>query len=382
METIKHAIWKNKMNLIVGLMIVLYLIFLLILNRSVKKTALLPDDGSSFVQATVVEVLQDFVKQDGIESGTQLLRAEIHSGDYQGQVIEATNISSYLYGAMGCDIGSDVILHLSEDTNTVTGSVYQYDRGNTIYVFAGLFMLILLLIGKKKGVSALVSLIFTFINIIFLYLPLIYLGFSPFFCAVLAAILTTMVTMYLIGGCSNKTLCSILGTVAGVIIAGLIAYAFGSMGHISGYNVEDIETLVFVGQNSHIQIGGLLFSGILISALGAVMDVAMSISTTIEEIHYHNPELSRRELYKSGIKVGSDMMGTMSNTLILAFTGGSLSLLVIDYAYDMSLLQILNSYTVSIEIMQGIAGTLGVILTVPFVSLICCYFMTRRHKNG
>lgn len=143
----------------------------------------------------------------------------------------------------------------------------------------------------------------------------------------------------------------------------------------------DIETLLYIGQNSKLDISGLLFSGILIASLGAVMDVAMSISTTIEEIKYHNPNISRKDLFKSGIKIGGDMMGTMSNTLILAFTGGSLSTLVVFYAYDMPFLQMFNSYDMGIEIIQGIAGSLGVILTVPFVSIIAAILMTKKKKG-
>ena len=111
------------------------------------------------------------------------------------------------------------------------------------------------------------------------------------------------------------------------------------------------------------------------------MDVAMSISTTIEEIKYHNPSISCKDLFKSGIKIGGDMMGTMSNTLILAFTGGSLSTLVVFYAYDMPFLQMFNSYDMGIEIIQGIAGSLGVILTVPFVSIIAAILMTKKKKG-
>lgn len=376
---------RNKkewwLHAIVLSLILLFGVGLISLNQHVEKIALLPQDGSSFAKAEVIEILQDNVQENSIRNGTQILSVEIKDGAYKGSVVKATNITSYLYGASECETGSKVIVQLSEGKDAISASVYNYDRGNVIYLFIGLFLLVLFVIGGKKGLGAIASLIFTFISILFLYLPMIYLGFSPFFCAVLVVALTTMVTMYLIGGFSYKTLCSILGTLAGVIIAGIIANLFGYFGHINGYNVEDIETLVYIGQNSKIQIGGLLFSGVLISALGAVMDVAMSVSTTIEEIYHHNSALTRKELFQSGIKVGSDMMSTMSNTLILAFTGGSISILIIDYAYHMPYLQILNSYTIGIEIMQGIAGTLGVVLTVPFVSLICCIFMTKKKKT-
>lgn len=110
-----------------------------------------------------------------------------------------------------------------------------------------------------------------------------------------------------------------IGTILGVLIAGIFATIFGKITRVTGYNIEDIETMVYVAQNSKLQIGGVLFSGILIASLGAVMDVAVSISSTIEEIHNKKPELTSKELFKSGINVGKDMMGTMSNITYTCF---------------------------------------------------------------
>ena len=148
--------------------------------------------------------------------------------------------------------------------------------------------------------------------------------------------------MYLLGGISSKSATAVAGTVLGVGISGILAILFGKWTHISGYNVADIEQLTYVGQTTNIKIGELLYAGILISALGAVMDVAMSIASTINEIHFRNPLLSARELFFSGIRVGKDMMGTMSNTLILAFTGTSINTLVFLYVYNYSTTQIIN----------------------------------------
>lgn len=364
----------------VWLVILGFLIFLYFFNGTVDKTSLLDQEGAIFEKARVVEIISENRTENGLQQGTQVINVKLLSGNHEGEIVEATNIDSYLYGA-DCKVGTKVVVQLSEYNGTLSASVYNYDRTNTLYAMVAIFLILLVLIGKRKGFTSALGLIFTFICIIFLYLPMLYIGFSPFFSAVLVVVLTTLVTMYLIGGFSMKTLCSILGTVAGVIVAGIFASSFGALSHVSGFNVSDIETLLYIGQNSKLDISGLLFSGILIASLGAVMDVAMSISTTIEEIKYHNQKLSCRELFKSGIKIGGDMMGTMSNTLILAFTGGSLSTLVVFYAYDMPFLQMFNSYDMAIEIIQGIAGSLGVILTVPFVSIIAAVLMTKKKLN-
>ena len=167
-----------------------------------------------------------------------------------------------------------------------------------------------------------------------------------------------------------------LGTIAGVVVSGLIALVFGHFGHVTGYNVDDIENLIYVGQNSKLDIGGMLFSGILIASLGAVMDVAMSVSSSLHEIKENRPDI-----FHAGINIGRDMIGTMSNTLILAYAGGSLGLVMIIYAYSYQMHQILNMYSVAIEIMRGISGTMGIILTVPITSLIMSVLLTQKGKK-
>ena len=170
---------------------------------------------------------------------------------------------------------------------------------------------------------------------------------------------------------TEKTCAATLGTLAGVVLAGISAWCFSKASGISGYNVSDIETLMTLWNTNRIQVGGLLFSGLLISCLGAVMDVAMSISSAIDEIYKQNSSLTRTELFKAGLRVGRDMMGTDSNTLILAFAGSSVSTLLLDYAYDLPYQQIINSNNIGIAIMQGLAGSFGIVFSVPFTVLIC-----------
>ena len=278
-------------------------------------------------------------------------------------------MNGYLYGTY-CQKGTAVIVQLSSYEDQLSGSIYGYDRGNFIWIIVGILGLALFLVGGKRGLKSMLALIFTFVCIIFLYIPLMYIGVSPFWAAVLVVVIVTIVSVYLICGGNKKGLCAMAGTILGVLIAGIFATVFGKITRITGYNIEDIETMVYVSQNSKLQIGGVLFSGILIASLGAVMDVAVSISSTIEEIHNKRPELTSKELFKSGIHVGKDMMGTMSNTLILAFTGGAINTMILIYAYIMPYLQVVNMYSIGIEVIKGISGTLGIVLTVPLVSVI------------
>lgn len=362
--------------LIYLLFVCVFAVFVFKLNQ-VEKTELVVRTGQTFEKAEVTEILQDNLDSNGTRVGEQKVRVKMLTGARKGEELDITSSFGYLFGAT-CKVGMKVIVMQSVAGETTIASVYSQDREWVIYIFALLYLLALCVIGGKQGIKGCLGLIFTFFCVIFVYLPLVYLRFSPFWAAVFICFLTTLVTMYLIGGPTKKTCAATLGTLAGVVLAGLSAWCFSKASGISGYNVSDIETLMTLWNTNRIQVGGLLFSGLLISCLGAVMDVAMSISSAIDEIYKQNNSLTRKELFKAGMRVGRDMMGTDSNTLILAFAGSSVSTLLLDYAYDLPYQQIINSNNIGIAIMQGLAGSFGIVLSVPLTVLICTVLF---HKN-
>ena len=362
--------------LIYLLFVCVFAVFVFKLNQ-VEKTELVVRTGQTFEKAEVTEILQDNLDSNGTRVGEQKVRVKMLTGTRKGEELDVTSSSGYLFGA-ACTVGMKVVVMQSVAGETTIASVYSQDREWVIYIFALLYLLALCVIGGKQGIKGCLGLIFTFFCVIFVYLPLVYLRFSPFWAAVFVCFLTTLVTMYLIGGPTKKTCAATLGTLAGVVLAGLSAWCFSKASGISGYNVSDIETLMTLWNTNRIQVGGLLFSGLLISCLGAVMDVTMSISSAIDEIYKQNTSLSRKELFKAGMRVGKDMMGTDSNTLILAFAGSSVSTLLLDYAYDLPYQQIINSNNIGIAIMQGLAGSFGIVLSVPLTVLICTVLFHKK----
>jgi uncharacterized membrane protein len=144
--------------------------------------------------------------------------------------------------------------------------------------------------------------------------------------------------------------------------------------------MNDAESLILQVTDDGMEISGLLICGILISALGAVIDVAMSIASSVNELQSLNPDLSRRRLFQSGMNIGKDMMGTMANTLILAFVGASLNMLILVRAYDIPFIQLINTDFIVIEVLQGVSGSIGIVLTVPFVAAISAWVYTKRNR--
>jgi uncharacterized membrane protein len=362
--------WK-KAGLHFGIpaLFILLLIIVSIRLGQVEKTELVSRGGQTFERGVVVQILQDNVAENGMRVGEQIVSVQMKTGVRKGETVEATSSAGYLFGAP-CRVGMRVVVLQSVSGDSTVTTIYSRDRGFVIWVFAILYFALLCLIGGKQGLKGAIGLAFTFFTILFVMIPLIYLGGDPFVIAVLVCLVTTLVTMLLIGGPTRKTAVAVIGTVTGVIIAYATARLFGWAAGLSGLNVSDIESLMTIYETNGIKVGGLLFAGLLISALGATMDVAMSISSAMQEIVTQNPSISRAELWRAGLRVGRDMMGTDSNTLILAFAGTGISTLVLDYAYDLPYLQIINSNNIDLETMQGLSGSFGIVLCVPVTVLI------------
>ena len=334
----------------------------------IEKTKLLDTDGRNFEKAEVTNVISGNLSNSG--SGKQTVELKLLSGDHKGKIIQATSSQSYLFGAK-CKKGMKVIAIINESKGELLASVYSVNRGPMVWLMAAVFVAIVVAVGGRKGISSILSLVFTMLCIFFIFLPMIYKGISPILAAVLVVAFTTVVTMCMVDGITKKSVAAMLGTIIGVVFSGAFALIFGQVTSITGYNVSDIENLVYVGEMTDIKIGELLFAGILIASLGAVMDVGMSIASTLNELKEQNPQMMLKELFQSGMNVGRDMMGTDSNTLILAFAGSSVSTLLLDYSYDLPYQQIINSNNIGIAIMQGLAGSFGIVLSVPFTVLIC-----------
>ncbi len=326
-----------------------------------------------FASANATEILEEDVSPDtwteGQRIGVQLVTFEINGGEHEGTILSAVHYVN-AYSNIDIKVGTNVILRLDYDEN---GELYviSVDSYNRMFVLGGLlivFSALLIWLGGKKGVSALVGLIYTGFTLWCVFIPLISRGVSPILAAVALVAIASTGTLILLNGVSRKTACAIIGCVGGVAMAGVCAYIVGMLTPINGFNMPEAEELVLRTSEDGLKISGLLVSGILVASLGAVMDVSMTITSAIFEIRENSPHLTQKELTKSGMNIGKDAMGTMANTLILAFAGASLNTLILFRVFDYPALQLLNSDLIAIEVIQGLAGSIGIVLTVPLVS--------------
>lgn len=335
---------------------------------------------------TVIEILSDSTEQDeasdGAYRGDQLMLVKMTSGRYKGETLQVYNFVGPLYGAPLKAGDSAVLIVSTYADGSHNATVYEYNRTLALAAVVALFVIATVLVGGKTGAKSLIGLIITLICLFWLLLPMLMKGFPTLLTVFLICTYVTIVSFTILGGVSKKTVCASLSTVCGIAIALVFALAAQGLARIDGLRLADVEPLLQLRQTgTPIGLRYLLVGGIVISALGAVMDVAMSIASALSEIHLVDPELGPKDLFKSGMNIGRDMVGTMTNTLILAFIGSSFVVVIYLYSIGLQPYQLLSSSYLAIEVISGIASSIGVILSVPITAFISAYIISDKSFN-
>ncbi len=351
-------------------------------NRGFSGYTITEDSGIEYETAKVQAVLEDnsYVDEDSenIRTGSMELRLIILTGRYKGDVVDVTNNFSALYNVYVTK-GDTVTVRI--DTSGVDEyqvSIYNYNRTPILIAFVLIFAVALAAIGGSQGICAFLGLAFTFVSIIFLLLPLSLKGFDPIPVTLIVVGITTLVCFYLLGGWQPKTVAAATGSICGILCAAVLGALASNLVHITTYQTDEAEALMLAAADSNLHMKGLFLCGILIAAEGAVMDIAMSVSSALEELSVKKPGITSRELFLSGLKIGRDVTGTMANTLVLAVAGSSLNMMVLIYSYQVSFTQLMNTDFVAVELIRGIAGSLGVILTVPCAAAAAAVLLNPR----
>lgn len=341
---------------------------------SINQYSAYDTSGFEYVRAKVLSVEDEELAIDEIDStrylGSQDITVLIQSGSFRGKTVEITNRLSRTWNVKVHEGQSIIVCVDAPEGVNPYFSVYAYNRAPGILIMIGLFIGAMVMVGGKKGLKAVAGLAVSIVCILFILVPAIFHGLSVVLVTFFVVILITFASLLILNGFERKTMLFIAGTLAGCALAAVFCITSQSLLKVSGYHFDDVEALVLIHQGTGLQVRHLLFAGVLISGLGAVMDVAVSIVSALYEVHRANPQLPRTALFRSGMNIGQDMIGTMSNTLILAFTGSSLTTMLILIAYGYHAEQLIHSNYLALELVQGIASTLAVILTVPAASAI------------
>lgn len=364
----------KKISILIILLMVIA--FPLIVNATeddgglVEKINIITDTVAKVVETKEVKEVVTGSMKDKVQEVT----IEILEGDYAGEEFETEFVLSYdIEGkilAYELDKGDRVLVQIAEDAEgNVSVTVQDVVRSNYIFLMFGFFLLSIVLVGGKRGLKAIIGLVLTIVIIYYILVKNIFGGENAIVTAIISAMLIIVGTFIVIGGFNRKILTAAIGTLGGVITAGGVALFFNHLAKMSGA-CEDAIQLSINMSTINFNFRDLLFVGIIVSALGACMDVGMSIASSLDEIKMKNPDITWKELFKSGMNIGRDVIGTMTNTLILAYVGNSLTLILLFMACNMGLTEILNKETIAEQVIAAIAGSIGVVYTVPITSFV------------
>ncbi|MFH1762336.1 MAG: YibE/F family protein [bacterium] len=343
-----------------------------------------------YAKAKVLEVIthNNAYSEASMKSAIQEVTIKILNSKFKGQTATVEHMTSCMMGGeMVLKKGDKVIVYIDENPSPAESpdgspviNVADYARVSPIYWLAFFYALLLIIVGGMKGFKSLISLIITIGLIFFILFPLTLWGFNPLLVSILISGLVSLIVFWIIGGKSTKSISASAGTLLGVSIAGILAFIVGNMMHLSGMSSEESRILLY-SMNLQINYQGLLFGSILIGALGAIMDIGMSIASSVDEIHKVHPESNFENLFKAGMNVGKDVMGTMSNTLILAYTGSSLPLLLLLIANNMSIDKIMNMEIIAVEAVRALSGSIGLVMCIPITAFVSAWLNSQIIKG-
>ena len=338
-------------------------------------------EGVSFPTGKVVDLVSDQTEVDeyGLHRGRQDLRVKILSGEHRDEVIDVIytlSIDHNVYAKKG----QRLIIYYDQQPGDdyYFATVHSYERSWTIYIVVGLFLCLLSVVGGKTGIRSAFGLIFTFVVIIFFLVPLIIKGAPPVWLSlgmVLCIIAVSLISML---GFTKKAYVGILGTGIGVVLCCVFFVLISAALHITGYSVPDMDSLIVIAYNTNIKVGDFLFCGVLIASLGAVMDVSVSVASSVAELSETYKNASFEGLLRSGVKIGRDIVGSMANTLILAFTGSFFTTLIMLRIYEVQYNRLINLNEIAIELLQAITASSALILCAP----ITAYFAARLYSGA
>lgn len=306
-----------------------------------------------------------------------VFEAEVIRGEDKGEILSVSqNLNTYILMQLKpVEVGDKIVVYnYPDETLGTEWSLGEYQRTDYLLKIGIIFCILLILFGRKQGFNTLISLIFTLLSVFIVFIPAILSGQNIYIWSLVICSYMIIITLLLVSGAEKKSLVAGIGCFCGIILSALLTLFFNASMHLTGFIDEDSAYLMMINPEHPIDLKGIIFAAILIGALGAIMDVAMSISSSLYEVKSASHGMSKRDLFRAGMTIGRDIMGTMSNTLILAYIGGSLSFVLLIVSFNASVIDILNREMIITEILQALIGSIGILFTIPFTSILAGIF--------
>lgn len=340
------------------LLLILSMLFLPVMADEAK---ILPSQTGIVEKVQYVDLNDDTVSQT-----KQTIQVRLLTGEFKGETVELDNmLTGNPYYDIKLKKNTKVILHAEDNGEGVEFSIEDIKRSENLCWLSLLFCGLLIYVGRKKGFYSLISIALTVLLITHALSPLILIGINPVLATILICVASTAATMYLVGGFNAKSTSAVIGAMLSLLFAGLLSYITMFTAHLTGFTEEN--SMFLYTAHPELDFIGITISTMILATLGAVMDVAMSIASTINEIYITDNTKTVKDLFISGMNVGRDIIGTMANTLILVYLGGSLPLLLL--AGNIDLQKFINLNQVVTETASALIGSIAIVICVPFTAV-------------
>ena len=340
--------------------------------------------NSEGVKAKVVEVNNKGVYSTGmIQQGDQRCTIEILEGEHKGQQVEGMNL---LTGKLEFDKmfkpGDEawVLLELDSSNEVIFANMVDYYRIDQQIFLIGLFVILIIAFSGFTGVRTLLSFSFALFSIVKILIPCLLKGIPPLLVALMVGNLLTVITLLLVAGCNKKAYTAIISSMICSLMTCLLAVVFGDLFKMHGAVMDWSESLLYAGYQ-HLDLTAIFQAGIYLACSGAILDLSIDISAALDEVIKNNPSVSRANLIKSGLSIGKSVVGSQTTTLLLAYMGSYITILMVYMAQGTPLMSILNSQKVSSEILHTFVGCIGLVLVSPLTAIICGIVYCPRHHR-
>ncbi len=345
---------------------------------------------SELQHAVVEEVIATTAEPsvNGKEAKTVIFSATITTGEHKGESYKMTQLLDEMSPPVPEPVepGDRILVAYTQSEHHSTSAISGWTYAGVNHTFGvillvGAFLIMILIIGRGKGISTIISLIITMIAVLWIYIPSLLLGYNIYLITILITLFVIISTLCTLNGWNKKTLCSIIGNAGGILATGVLAIFVNSAFGITGVINQDYLFLTMLEGGVSIDLPALIWGGILIGSLGAVMDVSMSLASAMQELSEQMYEPSFKKLVISGFNIGRDAIGTMTNTLILAYVGGSMATILLFAAYTSDFVVLLNYEMLLVEIIQAIVGSIGILLAVPITVFFSAWIFLKTPKS-
>lgn len=373
---------KNKLSSLLPSLLSLILIVVLILIPTGYEDAIIYQ-GTDRTTAKVIETDNSKLLSTGlIKSGEQKCQIKLIGGRFKGQVVVGINM---LNGSMeqdklfAVDDRALVVISYQED-QILSVNMIDHDRLGKEILLAGIFISLLILFAGKTGVRALLSFMATILMIWKVLIPSYLNGKNPVIYGFVIVLVLTVITVLLVYGINRQALAAISGSVLGTTVTVVLGLVFTDLYQINGAIMPYSESLLYSGF-TNLSLTQIFTASIFIGSAGAVMDLAVDITSSVYEVVEKKPDITWKEATLSGIHVGRAALGTQTTTLLLAYSGGYIALLMVFMAQGTPIYNILNYKYVAAELMDTIVGSIGLITVAPLTAITSGVLLTLKHKN-